>query len=418
MKLKTICRFAAQRAVQRLFICMVTFFLCLFAFLLVLFSVFSYQYTRQGRIACEEWMNGGAGQAGGLNLTGDSFGFEKEADLMQFIKEVSEMEEVTGIGDCGMGGNGSPCFEELIKRQNELEQNEGTEFWMLFMNPEAASICRMKLQEGREPAECEVTENEVLLYLGSSYSDIPVGTVYEMVIGEETCHFCVAGILEEDSKWLDENIYGADGILQMDYMVELDNLAIAIIPEVSSPRITYTVKKGYELKETEKKIKRLAEKYGLTANYAVLSEVIEAREQKNAKVIRVTIRMLYFIGMAILIILMCTQMADILDNTKYFGIFYANGASTRDFILLLLGENLLKMIAAYGSAVVLGYFILQKYFDSYGIVSWQSGRGIYLQHTVRTSFFVGMVLAGVAAFIPILWLVRQTPVELMGGYDT
>lgn len=76
------------------------------------------------------------------------------------------------------------------------------------------------------------------------------------------------------------------------------------------------------------------------------------------------------------------------------------------------------MIAAYGSAVVLGYFILQKYFDSYGIVSWQSGRGIYLQHTVGTAFFVGMVLAGVAAFIPILWLVRQTPVELMGGYDT
>lgn len=85
---------------------------------------------------------------------------------------------------------------------------------------------------------------------------------------------------------------------------------------------------------------------------------------------------------------------------------------------ILVGENLLKVAAAYLLAGVGGYFVLQSTWQLFqpGIENWRNVRAIYFGQAMLPAFLIGLVIVILATLRPVLWMKKKSPVELMQEY--
>ncbi len=269
------------------------------------------------------------------------------------------------------------------------------------------------------PHEFEMNEDISLLYLGSDYANIPVGRTYKVGEGKEWEYTVyIAGILEEGTNLLSEEIYSDDSIVDARYVEAMDNKILAVNIGVFSARLTYTVNDGYTVKETESKLRSLGEKHGLKLRFGVLEDILDEKEQQHSYIFDTLRKMLIAITVTAFFLLLCTQFAEMLDDMTYFGIFYASGASTRDLIAILLGENLLKVLVSYILAIIGVYFAIRHERSIYqpGVENWEKAMEIYYKQTLAPVFLIGVVLALLATCIPIMWFEKKSPTELIQGY--
>ncbi len=415
MHIRVICKLAEKRTLHSLLLYIASVFLCFTVFLLLLISVFAWKFTSQGKTLCDKCLNGGIKQAGAIEI--ENFSTGDHNNINNFEQQAGQLDEITGIGSSGCFGNDSECLRELMDRQTQMEGTDASSFWFVSVNWEGAGVCKFDLQQGKPPEEYERQEDVLLLYLGSSYSDIPVGTVYE-VKGEPGYTYYVAGILEKGMKWISEDIYLEDVIVDSHYVENLDHYAVVIGDDINSFRLTYTVKEGYTVKEAEKKLIELAEQNGLDMNFAMLSDIIEEREHQHGFLIHMIQKIFVSVVVAAFFLLLCTQLSEMMDDMRYFGILYANGASTKDIICILFGENLLKVFVAFLLAVFAMYFVLKAQWHMFqpGVEAWENAKYLLFFGTMGPALLAGGVLVVLTAMIPALWLKKKSPVELMQGY--
>ena len=416
MHIRMIYKLASERTLDKLFIYIATIFLCFTAFVLLLVSVFAWCFVTQGKTVCDKCLSGGLKQAGTFEI--ETFDVEYDNQIRTFIEEAARLDGITGIGYASVGGNNEDCLADLISRQGQLTGRDDSYFYSLSMNWEGASVCHFELQEGKLPQEYEKKDGVILLYIGSNYLDIPVGTTWE-VAGEDKYTYYVAGILKEGMKWISEEIYIGNSIVDTCYIENLDNGAISVGDDIHSARITYTVKEGYNVKEAEVKLQELAEQNGLKLSFAILEDVIKEIENRNSYIFRAIQKVLLFIIITVILLLICTQMTQMLEDMRYFGILYANGASTKDLICILFGENLLKIALSYFLAVFVMYFVIKHEWSIYqpGAEAWKTAVDIYCWQTVIPVLGISILLTLFTTAIPVLWLKSKSPTELMEGYE-
>ena len=278
MRLKMIYKYSFNRALHKLLVYVATALLWFVVFALLLISIFAWRFVRQGRTAVDACLNGGIEQAGMISI--DTFGFEYEEAIDTFVQEASKMKEISGIGDGSIGGRGTEGLEELWEQQKQLQNTDSLYLWVYNMNPEEVGMCNIRLQEGKMPDEYELNENISLLYLGSNYSDVSIGTKYD--IDEYGYTAYVAGILKDGTKLFSEDVYHCDAILDAKYVEEMDNLILAVNRNSFSGLLTYTVAQGYTVEETETKLRMLAEKHGLKMRFAVLEDILDEKERQHS----------------------------------------------------------------------------------------------------------------------------------------
>ncbi len=413
MHLKMIYKYSFNRTLHKLVVYMATIFLCFAVFALLLVSIFAWRFVRKGRTAADECLNGGMKQAGVISI--ENVDWEYGEVIEAFVQEASEMEEISGIGEGSIGGRGTEGLEELWEKQKQLQNTDPSYLWGYYMNLEAVGLYNIQLQEGKMPDEYELNEDIELFYLGSNYTDIPIGTKYE--VGGHTVY--VAGILEEGTKLLSEDVDCNDAIVDARYVEDMGNQILEVSTCIYSADLTYTVTEGYTVKETETKLRNLAEKHGLKMSFGVLEDILDEKERQHSYIFDTIKKMLIAITITAFFLLLCTQLAEMLDDMSYFGIFYANGASTRDLIGILLGENLIKVIVSYILAVIAVYYAIKHEWSIYqpGIEKWENAMEIYFRETMGPAFLIGVALALFATVIPIFWFRKKTPTELIRGYD-
>lgn len=414
MHLKMIYKYSFNRALHKLLVYVATAFLCFVVFALLLVSIFAWRFVRQGRTAVDACLNGGIEQAGMISI--DTFGFEYEEAVDAFVQESSKMKEIRGIGDGSIGGRGTEGLEELWEQQKQLQNTDPSSLWGYYMNQEAIGMYNIQLQEGKMPDEYELNEDIELYYLGSNYKDIPIGTKYELWEGHT---IYVAGILEAGTKLISEDICLDDVIVDARYVENMDNQILEVSTNIYSARLIYTVTEGYTVKDVETKLRTLAEKHGLKMRFGVLEDILDEKERQHSYIFDTIRKMLIAITITAFFLLLCTQFAEMLDDMNYFGIFYANGASTRDLISILLGENLIKVIVSYILAVIAVYYAIKHEWSLFqpGIEKWEKAMEIYCGQTIGPAFIIGVMLALFATVIPIIWFRKKSPTELMRGYD-
>lgn len=412
MNLQMLYKYAANRTLHRLIRYMVTLILCMVMFLLLLVSMFAWRYIRRERTACDQCLNGGIRQAGMISFEGYSYSRE-------FLNDMLNMDEITGVTSGSIYQPTTDMIEELGVQQEKLDpeyvkQQDGVPWF--YMSWFGVDVCHFNLRDGKRPEEWELAEAESLIYLGANFKDIPVGTKYDCEFEQTT--YVVGGILEKGTCWICDSVYTFESIRDTRYVENLDNMVVLIDPDLISLRCTYTVKNGYSLEETEQKLQQLAEKHNAKIKLARLEDVIDENEYQYSHILNAIRTMTFIIMLTSLVILERTQFSEMISDTEYFGIFYANGAATRDLALILVGENLLKVAAAYLLAGVGGYFVLRSTWQLFqpGIENWRNVRTIYFGQAMLPAFLIGLLIVALATLKPILWMRKKSPVELMQEY--
>ena len=145
---------------------------------------------------------------------------------------------------------------------------------------------------------------------------------------------------------------------------------------------------------------------------------MDENEYQYSYILNAIRAMTFLIMITALVILERTQFSEMISDTEYFGIFYANGATTRDLVLILVGENLLKVAAAYLLAGIGGYFVLRSTWQIFqpGIDNWRNVRTIYFGQAMLPAFLIGLLIVALATLKPILWMKKKNPVELIQEY--
>ncbi len=413
MNLRTIYKYASNRTMHRFLLYILTIMLCYVMFLLLLASCFSWGYIRHEHYLCNQCLNGGIKQCGMLLLESDN------ALNPDFLSEISEMEEIAGftsgdvydylIDEIGKFG------EQQKKLDPEYYENTGFVPWFL-MNSSGVDVCHFNLREGKHPEEWELKENERLIYLGGNFENVTVGEKFESK--REPVTYVVGGVLKKGTNWIYDDVYRFGTIQDSHYVQCLDNMVVCLDPYWINGRNTYCVKKGYKIEDVESKLLQIAEKYDAVIKLARLKDVIKENEFQFSVILNVIRLLTAIIIITSLIVLERTQYSEMINDTEYFGIFYANGATTRDLIAVLLVENLLKIAVSFVLAAISGYFIILVQWNLFQpqSVLWNTARSVYLGQAILPAMLIGVGMAAFSAGKSMNWLKKKRPVELLQDY--
>ncbi|MDE5966064.1 MAG: hypothetical protein K2G89_04455, partial [Lachnospiraceae bacterium] len=363
MSFRMIWKYAAGRILNRLLFFFLTLVLCVCTFAVALFYVFYDQYMKRGRMECDAYLTGGVERTGIIEFYSDTFDDNGRSE--KFLAEVHGLAGIEGIGDAIADTTDRDVFPDIWALQQKLEGKGNTSPGMLGIGIEGCTVCRLELSEGRLPSEYQVDEHTSLLYLGHALADIPVGTTYHAKFGTEDYTFIVAGILMPGAKWLSEDVCLESGLIDTNYSENLDYSAIKFRTGHASFRLMFSVGEGCSVEELKPAIQDIADQWQLEIGYFSLSELLNQRERDQKNILKPVYKLMLMLMVTVAVLLFCVQMIDILSDTRYFGILYANGASTRDIIMILLGENIGKVFLGYGIAAAAVFQVLKNFFYTF-----------------------------------------------------
>ena len=224
--------------------------------------------------------------------------------------------------------------------------------------------------------------------------------------------------MEKETNWIYEDVYTFETVQDSHYVQCLDNMVVEMSPVLMSGRLTYCVKKGYKIEDVESKLLEVAERHGVVIKLARLEDVLDENEYQFSIILNVIRLLTMIIIVTSVIVLERTQYSEMVNDTEYFGKFYANGASTRDLTAILVGENLLKTAVSFALAVMFGYFILRFEWQMFqpGIDQWNTAKSVYFGQAVLPSLLIGVGLVALCTMKSIHWLKQKKPVELLKDY--
>lgn len=411
MSFRMIWKYAAGRILNRLLFFFLTLVLCVCTFAVALFYVFYDQYMKRGRLECDAYLTGGVERTGIIELYSDTFDDNGRSE--EFLAEVYGLAGIEGIGDAGVFGTDNEWFPDIWALQKKLESEGNKSPGMLGIGIEGCTVCRLELSEGRLPTEYEVDEHTFLLYLGYALADIPVGTTYHAKWGGTAI---VAGILKPGAKWLSEDVCIDCGLIDTNYLENLDYSAIMFRKGHASFRLMFSVGEGCSVEELKPVIQGIADQFQIEIGYFSLSELLNQRERDQENILKPMYKLMLMLMLTVTVLLFCVQMIDILSDTGYFGIFYANGASVRDIIMILLGENIGKVLLGYGIAVVAVFHVLKNFFYTFFTTAakWQEVSRLIYTRSCIGALLLGCVMLLLGSLAPVLWLAIRMPAQLTG----
>lgn len=411
MKFHTIMRFATDRAMDSLFSFLGTVLLCCTVFCLLLFSFFSWQYLRFEYTAEERCLNGNIEQAGMLYI--DKYLDTENVQLL--LQSIIEMDAVIGVTGCSdVISVDRYTIEEKsgAKNPDMTEADEDTLEW-LYMNRQGLEVCHFHLIEGRMPDEWKLGADEHLVYLGCKVKGFEIGSKYYDAVEQTT--FVVGGILKQNSTWIYDDVYRFGNPTDSRYVQRLDHCVVELEDSLVNGRNTYLIKSGYQMEDVEQDILKLAKEYDVDITLARLQDVLDDNAAAQTDVLRYIIRITMVIMATLILLLLCVQLSSVLRDFGYFGILYANGASMKDLVAILLCENMFKVICSYAISAFAVYGMLRREWQKLqpGIDNWSEAGSVYLVQTLLPTLVVGVMIIILTTVIPFLWLHRKQPMELV-----
>lgn len=415
MNLRTIWKYSFNRASHRLLVCFLTMMLTYIMFLLLLVSWFMWGYIQKEQQLCDNCLSEGMESCGMILFeSGDMFNPD-------FLSELMNVEGLVGFTSGNVGEmpiNEVEKYSEQQKALNlEYNENTGCAPWF-FMNQFGIEVCQFNLSKGKYPDEWELEDDEQLIYFGGNFQNITIGEKIESK--QMSVTYVVGGVLETGSNWICDEIYIYESILDAQYVQCLDNMIVCLEPQMVSGRNTYCIKNGYSMEEVEDRLFEVASKYDVGIVLARLNDVVKENNYQLSYVTNLVRLLTLLVIITSLIVLERTQYSEMINDTEYFGIFLANGASMRDLSVILLGENLIKVGISFVLAAFSGYFMLKLQWQLFQseMNQWKTTGSVYVWRAILPSMVIG---AGIVVFVTIRairWLKKKNPAELLRDYKT
>ncbi|MGN0375236.1 MAG: FtsX-like permease family protein, partial [Butyrivibrio sp.] len=232
----------------------------------------------------------------------------------------------------------------------------------ICMNSYAMPICDLNLKEGTPVEDLDLTdENVMYLYLGSAYSDIPVGTID---YGDDYTAI-VAGIMEGNQRWIKDTLLDGYYTSGLDYSMDCKYAVISVNNKrINSDTFFLCAKDGYTLNQAIAAAKEEAADSGIELYYEALEKRVEKAEKDSSLLISYITKLLVIIVSSTLLMLITIQLAIIISELKNYGIMYSVGFSGREVSRMLLCKQMITALCAIVPSALCCIFVAMKRFGT------------------------------------------------------
>ncbi len=347
----------------------INFLLLCTSFLLIIIAGFFYFIVNERECAANRIIVGGNHNLGTVRI------LNTEDKGIEFMEEMKK-KGFSSIGQRYFMELGMDNFaKELSAQQSEfnikkilIKNGHITDNTTIICVPifgEFLQLCNITLREGL--LETNPKENERYLYLGSDFHDIPVGTVYynkdyRGFSNDKNIKYIVKGYLAEGSKILSDEILTSRDLFNLHYGEILDD-KIIMFDAHPIAYDTYFLTNGKSSDEVNAILDEISQETGVEIEKSSWLEVLKEQKEENRMLIK---NISYFLVVTIFIcisVLLCNTLAEKMNNGNIIGIWYANGFSQKDILLIEVLDSILPILFSAITTIVISYFVLQNQYN-------------------------------------------------------
>lgn len=352
----------------------------------------------------------------------DELDSELQSDpAMDIIKSVDGVEAVTCAWQTGYI-NIDPALEKLKNIQTghsfQATDDEDGKDGLYYIKIDATiqNIWKMKLDEGILIEELKPMEDGMYLYLGSAYKDkIEVGTKYIGEVEDKSYTYVVAGILEKGQSFPVSQMEMLDfsdvtGTIPLDYEV------LACPGEIfcNNSDFYFSIKQGHSYVKIKRSLMQKLAKAGYKDIKVIdIGKAIENGEEMSRKINYNIIQMLILVGLTFCIVLLCIQILDFLRRRREYGIMLTAGFSMKNITWMILWENILKFLLAYGCSLFLVWWLFIHIIEPDQLMVF-SYRSIYWKRVVPILGEISILFVALSTICPVFMIYKCSPIDLLG----
>lgn len=337
-----------------------------------------------------------------------------------FRKVLGEMPEISAAGYTKFATGMDGC--EYAEVQRKIKGNDD-ELRYLYLESEAADLYNIELEEGQLVKDMPNDDGLIYVYLGSAFKDYySVGDESEWKVTEEIrFKFIVKGFFKDGVRVLRQNEVEDSGAFLGDKCYDTLGETDAIMEfnrgTISSSTMLCSWKDGYSFDEMQTKILDKAEECGIECVVASMSEIINEKVRSTKEINEYILNVLGVILATTIVMMICIQVTSILNNMSEYGILYANGFTTANIGIMLIVENVLKMIISCAVSLAIVKKLLTTLL--YIIPEEQEVfNDIFNNNVIWGNIGAAAIMSLASLIIPLIFITRLKPVQLIGGNDT
>ena len=337
--------------------------------------------------------------------------------INEFEKEVSNLKGVDGIGSYDYT---NVAYEELINDDDYLKIRDEITLGTYSQNALEASdiinldwymfkLMNIEVSEGKNLIENDFESvNEITpILIGNKFSNvINVGTILTDEITKKK--YIVKGIMKKGTEWFNEGTYTQSEFVNLDneFLVpytgtDKDNL------DVSGGRlqsIFYKLDSNINSSSTNKQIEDLYKK--IVGEKTITKSIQQEVDyfNKNGKSVREFLMFIIgFLFISSIIGMSSVMISSIKSRVREIGIQVMAGASKKYINSLIIGEILLINLISLVIVLAISIFI----FDNI--------KSMITVFIISTNIIIVITL--LTSILPLIFLKRLTPKELIGGIE-
>lgn len=371
-----------------------------------------------------------------LPTTVDKVGYANnsrgDADLL--AKQIKNIEGVTAVASWSCGIKAIKGFEKIYKIQkghemleyevdqsviedNEMLQenmsNNSSHIEITEMHINGWDFYNWNLMEGEKPEGSLIDDYTKLVYLGYKYKDVVnVGDIIEDKISEDiTYRYIISGIIEKGELIADDEM-GQEGPGKIQGSYSLD-YGVIQIGNLNSSTSYFVVDESHDINSIIDEIYELSEGSEGVLNAGTMEKILSYNKNFQKQLKEYILELSLVIALTAFVIIVCSQVISILSESKIYGIWYSNGATTSELLKALLFENIIKVTVAIILSVPCAYCLMCR------LTSFGADRGISYEIFASTILVemvvIGYGLAILSSIIPMIIFAKKTPVSMLGG---
>ena len=248
----------------------------------------------------------------------------------------------------------------MYMQEQEIQTDGVTENRNILFIDGNMGLCSTAFTD--ELPESDTLNDCIRCYMCRNMKDkYPPGTVFQNMSTDT--HMMVAGYFDPGSRWIAEPLFAQmdAGVTLDDYIVsEMDrgyfDSFISFYDGVLNNIYVSNISKG-ELADVKMDMNSLADEEGLMYYSDTLEESIQEERDSNKEIIRAIGIMIAFAVLVSVSALFTASLADVFSRRTDIAIMSVNGVSPVDLYMMLLIENIIKFVIAFGIAVSIYSFI-------------------------------------------------------------
>ena len=336
----------------------------------------------------------------------------ENADVLE--KEITGIPEIKYFGQISDNvTNTSPALQFLALEQKD---NAGEGIETTTMNIGIWPVMNIKLIEGKQPEEIEITDKSknIILYLSEKYMGmVNTGDVFNdcNIKGEVVFKYIVGGFFDADSAIIDSGVFSDTFLSRLgSRSMEYGIVEVTQWENYGGCFFTFDNEKDYEA--IAEQIQLIALKNDTIIDTYRISSVVDHIKEDTDEETKTLKTVMVVLMLSTIISLTVSQTYMVVTKATDYGIRLANGVTKKDLYVITVMQNIIKTVIPALLALVFMYMGIRVLVGESNMVKELIGH-IFLSYCVPIAVVSSAIIIAVSSIVPSLYIRKTTVLELV-----